>query len=250
VIEVLHVADIFGEVDLDFASLKLKKASKLEELSISGHFGGADLWAKFLENNKLCPRLVRLGIFCVTVERERDIDSSDSDLETAEEEDFLEDADLTLTDPSLYSRLEVVAMDRKTGLVSGDYGLKDLFVVTTVEWNSDQSVSKLLRQHTNIQLVLQGRPLDPDQYDFQSQLDKLRKSPPIRTTFLSLPWSRLQLSPGIRDVLSAFADLNVEVHYSDEEEEDSSSLIPQSFVEFVRRQKKKKEEEGNLVEEN
>jgi len=241
VIEVLHVAHIYEVYYQDNLSLDYKTASNLVELSVLDHQFDGIIWKRLLENDSIFPKLLRLGIYNVRTYRT----GSESEFYSDDEDQDVNYEYISLSNLSLYSRLEAVAAPFQMGFVSGgNYSQKELILLPDRETDSFFNCHPIeyLSEQMNIGDTMQNSPQEYAPPDVEGLLHGLCLSPPRDTTFFFVPFPRSKLSSDVQTVLSEFAEYNVEVHYLDEEEEDSISIIPNSFVDFVRRQKKKEED--------
>ncbi|GAA5974936.1 hypothetical protein JCM5350_004511 [Sporobolomyces pararoseus] len=257
VIKVLHVSFLYEDVDEqpNCETLEFKAASNLVELSIQYHFGGGSLWEHVLGDNLLCPSLARFGSCNIRFFKP----CKDQQFRlryprfVGKSGDY-ELVPISLCHRSLGQRLEIVASE-SVGKVWTELAGKTLYICTfptledfrgVVPWEPSETpkVHMMLRQ--SLDSSNGGR--------WRQMLAPLRRIPARTPSFLSVPFSRFDLTPECLLTVSSIEDLGIQVHFAlDEDEEASISLIPQSFVKFIEKQnkleaEKEKEEEGKEEE--
>ncbi|GAA5965319.1 hypothetical protein JCM3765_007163 [Sporobolomyces pararoseus] len=242
VVEFLHVAHLYEKADdqEDPESLNMLSASNLVELSIRDHGGGGTLWSNILADVQICPKLVRLGCHPVTSYHQ----ISNPYLRAARTPSYCElAANLHST---FHGQLEVLSSFAVTGEIRGQGNLRLCYFSNMSKLHN---VVRTLKDSRHLHNISETCILPPSADEWQLAVEEISGSKIEPPAFLSLPFSRSDLTPDILSLFHSTGDLGVELHFADEEEEDSISLIPRSLVKFVEKQKKLKDEKEKDKEE-
>ncbi|GAA5902178.1 uncharacterized protein JCM6883_001320 [Sporobolomyces salmoneus] len=254
-LEILHVVGVRQkELILDLKLEEIKPAMNLVELSVRTHDNGGELWHRVLYSlycdiNR--PRLSRVGFFDVTLMQE-------TEGNRRRWRDFLPYTRLL---PHLAASVDVLAVSDLCGESTARCAGRILYRIVSedsfLDWWPYPCNLSLFSLGASFSTPFgaqfaswNGRDLVEISHDLRRMLEAIRPIP-RSSRYLSLPWTRSELSPECHSILSQMEEYGIETHFKgddkeEEDEKDSISLIPRSFVDFVKRQKEK--ERMNEVE--
>ncbi|GAA5974890.1 hypothetical protein JCM5350_004488 [Sporobolomyces pararoseus] len=242
VIEVLHLSHLYENVNKlpDPDALELRAASNLVELSVLSHLRGGALWECILEDEQLCPSLVRLGSYSVwSFEPYYNPHSPTSYTPkyVGESGDYQLSVTFLFRD-SLGERLKIAV----AAWVGHEEPGENSPVCKIWSWdNYLRTLHWMSWRCAHVHLDSFALAQSPYKVPCRQMLACFQSNPNKIPSFLSIPFSRSDFNSDTLSVFSSIGDLGVELRFTlDEEEEDSISLIPQSFVKFVEKQEKLK----------